>query len=44
MSKKKPVYSYWTYRWRNINGKRRYVRVRKKEGKEQIRFAKRRNK
>jgi len=36
--------SYWSYRWRKINGKRTYVKVKKIGGKEKIRIAKRRRK
>jgi len=34
--------SYWRYTWRKLNGKIRYVKVKKVNGKVKIRIAKRR--
>jgi len=42
MSKKPIPSKYWSYRFRIINGRKRYVKIRKVAGKVKIRFVKRR--
>jgi hypothetical protein len=41
--KNKPVpKSYWSYRYRVVNGKKRYIKIKKVAGKEKIRVVKKR--